>query len=280
MSGAAANQNQNAGSQQGGSSSQEREQKMLESSMENLLTRLNDLKGSISSMIMKVETDPTLNWPSFLNSLALISGQMNSLMKNIKAEATSKQPPMLYRRYTALPLFLCPDRDEELVKLTEGRVTTFSHDVVPHLLRTKPDPEVGDKYKSHESRANSLGQETITKQLNVNEKIITEKLKLISRERDDIDLKANARSEVEKTSSIEDTMSLLAAVSHGKGLRGIPMQGMPSGIPHGGPHGPHSSGMMMNRPPMNQSQQMPGKVQSTIKTNIKAGAQVHPYQRN
>lgn len=51
---------------------------------------------------------------------------------------------------------------------------------------------------------------------------------------------------------------------------------------HGGPQpsGPHPSGMMMNRPPMPQQPQMPGKVQSTIKTNIKAGAQVHPYQRN
>ena len=62
------------------------------------------------------------------------------------------------------------------------------------------------------------------------EKITTEKLKLINRERDDMDLKANARSEMEKTSSIEDTISLVAAVAHGKGLRGIPMQTMPQGI--------------------------------------------------
>jgi hypothetical protein len=48
---------------------------------------------------------------------------------------------------------------------------------------------------------------------------------------------------------------------------------------HGGPsHGP--PGMMLNRPPMSQAPTMPGKVQSTIKTNIKAGAQVHPYQRS
>jgi len=262
-------------------SAAEREQKMLDSSMENLSQRLTDLRGSISQMIAKVENDPHLNWPSFLNSLALISGQMNSLMKNIKSEATSKNPPLLYRRYITLPLFLSPDRDEELVKLTEGRVTTFSHDVVPHLLRTKPDPEIETRYASHENRTNSLGSETISKQLTVMEKITTEKLKLINRERDDMDLKANARSEMEKTSSIEDTMSLVAAVAHGKGLRGIPMQTMPPGMHPGGPgpsHGP--PGMMLNRPPMSQAPTMPGKVQSTIKTNIKAGAQVHPYQRS
>ena len=50
---------------------------------------------------------------------------------------------------------------------------------------------------------------------------------------------------------------------------------------HGGPsHGP-PQGMMLNRPQMpGQAPTMPGKVQSTIKTNIKAGAQVHPYQRS
>jgi len=260
-------------------SAAEREQKMLDSSMENLSQRLTDLRGSISQMIAKVENDPHLNWPSFLNSLALISGQMNSLMKNIKSEATSKNPPLLYRRYITLPLFLSPDRDEELVKLTEGRVTTFSHDVVPHLLRTKPDPEIETRYASHENRTNSLGSETISKQLTVMEKITTEKLKLINRERDDMDLKANARSEMEKTSSIEDTMSLVAAVAHGKGLRGIPMQTMPQGMHAGPSHGP--PGMMLNRPQMpGQAPTMPGKVQSTIKTNIKAGAQVHPYQRS
>ena len=56
----------------GGSTNAEREQKMLDASMENLSQRLADLRGSISSMITKIETDPTLNWPSFLNSLALI----------------------------------------------------------------------------------------------------------------------------------------------------------------------------------------------------------------
>jgi len=247
----------------------------LDASMENLSQRLADLRGSISSMITKIETDPTLNWPSFLNSLALISGQMNMLMKNIKAEATSKNPPLLYRKYITLPLFLSPDRDEELVKLTEGRVTTFSHDVVPHLLRTKPDPEVESRYQSHENRTKSLATDAITKQLTVMEKIVTDKLKLINRERDDMDLKANARSEVEKTSSIDDTMALVAAVSNGKGLRGIPMQTMPPGMHGGGP-----PGMILNRPPISQAASMPpGKAQSTIKTNIKAGSQVHPYQR-
>ena len=110
--------------QQTGAAAAEREQKMLESSMENPLQRLTSLKGSLNSLIAKVETDPTLNWPKFLDSFAEIGGQMNSLLKNIKSES-SKNPPLQYKKYITLPLFLSPDRDEELVKMTEGRVATF-----------------------------------------------------------------------------------------------------------------------------------------------------------
>ena len=52
-----------------------------------------------------METDPTLNWHSFLDSYALISGQMNSLLKQMRHEKT----PLL-RKYITLPLLLSPDR--------------------------------------------------------------------------------------------------------------------------------------------------------------------------
>ena len=43
-------------------------------------------------------------------------GQMNSLLKQMKHEKT---PPL--KKYITLPLLLNPDRDEELLKLTEHR---------------------------------------------------------------------------------------------------------------------------------------------------------------
>ena len=36
---------------------------------------------------------------------------------------------------------------------------------MPHLLRTKPDPEVESRYQSHENRTKSLATDAITKQL-------------------------------------------------------------------------------------------------------------------
>ena len=66
----------------------EREAKQLEAATEALGGRVADVKSSLGQLIRKMETDPTLNWHSFLDSYALISGQMNSLLKQMRHEKT------------------------------------------------------------------------------------------------------------------------------------------------------------------------------------------------
>ena len=68
-----------------------------------------------------------------------------------------EKTPVL-KKYITLPLILSPDRDEELVKLTEHRVATFSHDLIPNYLRTRPEPEIENKYMGIENRANGCSQ--------------------------------------------------------------------------------------------------------------------------
>ncbi len=54
----------------------QREEKQLEAALDSLLQRIGDLKVSIQSLIMKLENDRMLNWPSVLDSYAVISGQV------------------------------------------------------------------------------------------------------------------------------------------------------------------------------------------------------------
>ena len=55
--------------------------------------------------------------PSFLDSYALVSGQLNPRVKSIKNERTPS-----FKRYICLPLTLSQDRDEDLARSTEGRI--------------------------------------------------------------------------------------------------------------------------------------------------------------
>lgn len=57
---------------------QQREEKQLESSLDSIIQRVNDLKSSIAAMIYKVEHEyDTLNWPTFLDNFALMSGHVS-----------------------------------------------------------------------------------------------------------------------------------------------------------------------------------------------------------
>lgn len=64
-------------------------------------------------------------------------------------------PPL--RNLTVLPLLLSPERDEALWQLTEGRIPTFSHDLVPDYLRTKPEPGAEQKMMQHEQKVKMVG---------------------------------------------------------------------------------------------------------------------------
>lgn len=59
-------------------------------------------------------------------------------------------PPL--RNLTVLPLLLSPERDEALWQLTEGRISVFSHDMVPDYLRTKPEPTAEQRMLQHEQK--------------------------------------------------------------------------------------------------------------------------------
>ena len=56
----------------------QREEKQLDAALEAIIIRVNDLKSSIGSMLVKLEHEyETLNWPTFLDNFALMSGHVS-----------------------------------------------------------------------------------------------------------------------------------------------------------------------------------------------------------
>lgn len=51
---------------------------------------------------------------------------------------------------------LSPERDDQLAQMTEHRVMTFAHDLVPDYLRTKLEPSAENKMIQLEHKAQNL----------------------------------------------------------------------------------------------------------------------------
>ncbi|XP_076242739.1 mediator complex subunit 8 [Calliopsis andreniformis] len=257
----------------------QREEKQLDSALEAIIMRVNDLKTAIAAMIFKLEHEyETLNWPNFLDNFALISGHLTSLSKILGPD---KAPNL--RNLTVLPLRLSPEKDEELLRLTEGRISTFAHDLVPDYLRTKVEPQAEQKMMQLEAKAANLNYETSHKQVAQYMKVINHIWDIANKAREEWESEAGSRTTQTQTSSTADTHALVAAVGMGKGLKSDTVQMVQSGV------NSVPSGMMVGRP--GNQQQAPGqgslgnpsmgqmsKAPSAIKTNIKAASQIHPYR--
>ncbi|RWS20807.1 mediator of RNA polymerase II transcription subunit 8-B-like protein [Leptotrombidium deliense] len=244
----------------------DREEKVLDTAIDALISRCQDLKTSIASFILKLEVEgENVKWPSVLDSFALISGQISNLMKVLRNEKT----PSLRNR-VLLPLTLCPDRDEELAKLTDNRVQAFNHEMVPDYLRTKPEPEVEAKDQQLILRATQITPDAGQKQITSINKIVNNILEIVKSAKEDWESDSLQKASAAQSSNIGDTHTLIAAVSLGKGLKDVvsPKPAIANAA---------------QQPPQIPTAQVPrsgpGKAPSAIKTNIKSASSTIPYSR-
>ncbi|ESP01274.1 hypothetical protein LOTGIDRAFT_186104 [Lottia gigantea] len=240
----------------------QKEEKLLETSLPDIIAKVAEIKNAIASFLFKLENEyATLNWPSMLDNFALISSNMNSLSKVLKGE---RIPPL--RNFTLFPVLLSPERDQELEKLTEGRLFMCNHEVVPDYLRTKPETDVEEKINQLNTKAGTIPSDNAQKQLNNLNKITSNILDIINSYKEEWDNESKQKTQQPQTSSQAETNTLIAAISMGKGLRlqsQISQQQMQQQMPN----------MQPGQKPMSV-----GKVPSTVKTTIRAGS--HPYQRS
>ncbi|KAF5301639.1 hypothetical protein FQA39_LY10686 [Lamprigera yunnana] len=259
---------------------QAREEKQLETALDAIIQRVNDLKSSMAAMIYKVENEyETLSWPTFLDNYALLSGHLTSLSKLMNHD---KCPPL--RNLTVLPLMLSPERDDQLAQSTEGRVTTFAHDLVPDYLRTKLEPLAENKMLQLEHKASNLTYDNAQKQVTAYQKVVSHVWDIVNKAREEWEVESSSRGNPQQNSSLPDTHILVAAVGMGKGLK---MVTNPNGQPNPNnnsmmvaPQGSGRPGAPPGQGPIPASPQgMMNKAPSAIKTNIKSATAIHPYGR-
>jgi len=259
-----------------------KEQKQLDASIDMTIQRLTDVKNALQAFLFKLENE-ALTWTSFNDSFALVSSHLTILNKSMKSEKTAP-----FRSYGLLPLVLCQDLDTELQRATEGRVPTFNHEVVPHHLRTKPEPEVETKEESLTRRIFNTSLEAGNKQMNSFKRFVENILDTVTNIATSMDNHMSDRNMGSlPTHSTMDTQQLMAAMTTGKGLK--PLRGPGSGAStpsghHGSPQPSSSSptpSMMASSAASSSggTSTLSNKMTSSVKTNLKAASN-HPYSRN
>ncbi|KAK3879212.1 hypothetical protein Pcinc_016207 [Petrolisthes cinctipes] len=239
----------------------QREERALDTALEAIMQRVVDIKGSLQELLGKIEQEgERSDWPSYLNAYSVISAQIYTLMKVLKNEKT----PVL-RNYLTLPLQLSADTDDKLLAATEGRVPSFSHDFVPNLLRTKPEPDVEARHLALEAKMAQVNQDTAQKQINIHNKVVKHVMEMVNTAREEWETETSSRQTHAQTCSLNETQILVAALGTGKGIR--PTQ-QPPQQPQARP-----------QPVAQQATPAQRKAVSSVKTNIKAASGMHPYGR-
>lgn len=237
----------------------DKEEKLLEAALDSLISKCNDVKNSLSHFIFKLESEGNLeqvNWQSALDSFALISSQMNIVMRLLKSDNL----PNLRNR-VLLPLVLNPERDEDLAKLTEGRVQTFNHEMVPSYLRTKNEPEIETTERMFQVKGNAMAPDQGQKAINQISKIVSNVVEQIKNWREEESGEVASRSTARQTFNNNETNMIISAISLGKGFKG-PLDSKPMQQP--------------TLPPQQPPPKAGGKAPPAIKTNIRTT----PFQRN
>ncbi|XP_065069872.1 mediator of RNA polymerase II transcription subunit 8-A-like isoform X2 [Rhopilema esculentum] len=227
------------------------EERQLETTIDMLITRVQDLKTTLTSFLFKLEHENP-NWPQMLDSFAVLSGQINTLNKMIKGERI----PIL-RNLVLFPIMVSLDRDESLEKGTEGRIQSFSHEVVPDALRTKYEPDVEKEEARFAKNAADLSPEEAQRQISTLNELTSHIVDMISTAREEWDSE-NTSKKIAITPSANDTNILLNAISSGTGLRRRPSVSVESGP---------TSDQKANTAALHN------KAQSSMKANVRS----HPY---
>lgn len=195
------------------------DEKVLDTSVEDLVSRARELKSALEQFLMKIEREHSnLTWPTVLDSFALLSGQMSSLFNLLQSE---KIAPL--QNYPVIPLRLSQDDDPFLQNLTEMRLMSLNHAVVPDYLRTKAIPEVEQTEKQMSQDGNATS-DTAVKTFNKLCDRTLDKLKQLQMTRSDPQLKG-----IKPTFNQNDTIQLIAAVNYGKEIASMNQSQLQSG---------------------------------------------------
>ncbi|CAF0749921.1 unnamed protein product [Didymodactylos carnosus] len=189
--------------------------------------KVRDLKQSLSNFLIEYEQRGVpnggdtidLSWPNLLDQMNVLSSQITTIRNTIK----DKLP--ILRSHGIIPMCLSQDKDPQLEQMTERRITTFTHDFMPTLLRTKNHPDIEEREKQLMNINNkNAPTTTITTQNDVQRRV--QELNSVIHSITNMFMKTKEATEktekqynLQPYNNSEDTKRLMEAMNSGIGLK-------------------------------------------------------------
>ncbi|CAF0857453.1 unnamed protein product [Brachionus calyciflorus] len=195
----------------------------INDSLDVLIHDLKECKYSLEVLLMNLGNDEQrlayneTDWLSILNSLRIASTNLISISNFFKYLNRDKREASI-RTSVVLPKAYSEEVDPELQEMTNGRISVFNHDVIPHILRTKLIPAVEEEEAKIQQAAKDFElTKNYDKTVNYFKKTIEESANMIEKPKRDLETK---QSNV-VTYNLHDTFQLANLVYN---LRIVPRQ--------------------------------------------------------
>jgi hypothetical protein len=178
------------------------EPKALEN-LDMLIRDLKECRNSIEMLLIKINSEnvETIDWPAILNSLRIVSTNLISISKFIR-----DKKDMLLKSVILMPKFFSEDIDPEIKEMTNGRISVFNQDVIPHILRTKLIPVLEENEKLYYQAAKEFEQtKGFDKNISQLKKTLDESANLIEKPKRESELSKTTHN----TYNYQDTWQLV-----------------------------------------------------------------------
>lgn len=182
-------------------------------------SKIQQVNNVVEDLLFSLEMQEQVNWPDMVQKFCSLSSMFTSLQNLLKKSGIDLEDNLKLLKMTQLvPQVVSLEPDQTLQELTSGRLTSFNHNVVPIMLRTKLKPEV-EEIESNLERERSAKQVDVSKQI----KSINAHIDMLCGKLGDFTKLHVADKREQPSFSNDETMKLVRAVCLGKGIQPKPV---------------------------------------------------------
>ncbi|CAJ0932312.1 unnamed protein product, partial [Mesorhabditis belari] len=199
----------------------------VKQSLAYITSKASEVKTMIEELLYLLDLQENAPWLDMLEKYSAIAANMSQLQASFRKSGISgiqEDNGKVMRSNVIVPQLLTMEVNPELQKLTEGRVHSWNHEVVPVSLRTKPDPSIEREEMILDNERQNKASDNIIKQvsaMNKHAESLMMQLQTLERTSED-------SADFKPTYSDEDTICLVKAIMTGEGIRVAPKPQQPS----------------------------------------------------